>query len=319
MDILGFIGGLSFFLFGMNVMETGLKNISGDKIKNTLTRISGNTFKGVTAGIIITAVIQSSSAVTVSLIGLCEAELLSFFNSIPIIIGANIGTSVTAWIISLSVLSADNFIFKILTPSTLCTFAGFIGVFFIILSKNNKRIGTGLIMTGFSLIMNGINSMSSAMENIADTSVFKSFLSLLNNPFSALLFGIIMTAVIQSSSASVGILQSLCAADAFTIYNVTPIILGQNIGTCITSVIASIGGSKESKKICIFHIIFNLAGSVLWFIGLIIVNRFISLNRSVSSVDIAVIHTAFNLSTGVIFSVLHRNFLSRLKFSSEFN
>lgn len=301
MDLLGFIGGLSFFLFGMNVMETGLRDISGDKIKDIMIKISESKFKGIVFGTIITAIVQSSSAVTVSLIGLCEAELISFTQSVPIIMGANIGTSVTAWII---LLSGKSFWLK---PSALCPVSGLIGVFFIILCKNNKRLGSGMIMIGFSLLMSGIESMSSATENFTNLNLFRNIISVLNNPFIGIGIGIIMTAVIQSSSASVGILQSLSVTGALSIYNAVPVILGQNIGTCITAVLACISGSKESKKICGFHILFNIAGSFIWFTVLLIINNFVSLNYPISSTGIAMVHTVFNMSTTILFTFIPLN------------
>lgn len=297
MDILGFIGGLSFFLFGINVMETGLKNLSGDKIKNLLLNVSESNLKGIAFGTGITALIQSSSAVTVSLIGLAEAEFLNFSQSSAIIMGANIGTCVTAWIISLSAIESNRFLIHLFNPSALSPVIGFIGIFFIILSKKIKRQNTGLIMIGFSLVMSGITSMSLSMENIADTDKFSDFVNLFKNPFFAIIFGTILTAVIQSSSASIGILQSLCNTGAISFSSAVPIILGQNIGTCITAVIACLGSGKEARKICFFQILFNVSGSAVWMLGYFVILNFINPNINISPIGISVIHTLFNLST----------------------
>lgn len=297
MNFLGFIGGLSFFLFGMNIMETGLKNISGNSIERIIKSVSGNPIKGVLLGTFVTAAVQSSSAVTVSLIGMAEAELISFSEAVFIIMGANIGTSATAWIISLSQLDGGNIILKTLNISTLYPVAGFIGVLFIILSKNNKRYNTGLFLAGFSLLMSGIKSMSSAMENIVNLNYFNNIIKIINNPFSGIIIGAVLTAVIQSSSASIGILQSLSAAGSISVFSAVPIILGINIGTCATAVIACVSGSVISKKICAFHIMFNLAGSALWMAGFFIISAFYDLNINVSAFGISALHTIFNIST----------------------
>lgn len=298
MDFLGFIGGLSFFLFGMNVMESGLRSLSGDKIKDIILKISGNSFKGIFLGALVTAVVQSSSAVTVSLIGLCEAEFISFYQSVPIIMGANIGTSATAWIVALTGTKSDIFLIKIFSTSTLSPIIGLLGVALIFSKKNNRFQNIGFIMMGFSLLISGIGIMSSAMESIADIQFFKN--SFFNNPLSGLALGAVITAVIQSSSAGIGILQSLAFSGAVNCYTAVPIILGQNIGTCVTTLIACVSGSKESKKISAFHIIFNIFGSALWLTGFLIINNFINLNFSISAVEIAVVHTLFNLSTTFI-------------------
>ena len=300
MNYLGFMGGLSFFLFGMSIMETGLENISGNKIKKTIKSISDNPIKGVLIGTAVTAVIQSSSAVTVSVIGISEAGLIAFSQAVFIIMGANIGTSVTAWMISLSGLSSDNILLKILNTSNLYPVTGFIGVLFIILPKNNKMNNSGFIMVGFSLLISGIESMSSTMEQFSNSNSFNCFIELLNNPLLSFIIGIFFTAVIQSSSASIGILQSLAATGSISVKASIPFILGINIGTCATAVLACASGSSESKKICAFHIIFNLTGSFIWLIGFYIISSFYSLDTSASAAGISAIHTAFNISTTAI-------------------
>ena len=300
MNFFGFIGGLSFFLFGMNIMETGLKRLSGNKIKNIIKSVSGNPIKGVFLGTVITAAVQSSSAVTVSLIGMAEAELLSLSGAVFIIMGANIGTSATAWIISLSQLSGGSIILKTLNISTLCPVAGFIGVLFIILSKNNKRSNIGLILVGFSLLMSGIKSMSSAMENIVNLNYFNNIINIFNNPISGIVIGAVLSAVIQSSSASIGILQSLSQTGSISVTAAVPIILGTNIGTCATAVLACVSGSSVSKKICAFHIFFNLAGALVWMAGFLIIKTFYDLNININPVGISALHTIFNISTTAI-------------------
>ncbi|MCH5303685.1 MAG: Na/Pi cotransporter family protein [Ruminococcus sp.] len=300
MDILGFIGGLSFFLFGINVMETGLKNLSGDKISDVLLKVSDSSVKGIVLGAGITAFLQSSSAVTVSLIGIVEAGILDFSKSTSIIMGANIGTSVTAWIISTSGIESDRFLIHILNPSTLSPVIGLVGVFFIILSKKIRNQNTGYIMIGFSLLMSGISSMSLAMENITDLNAYTKLMTLFQNPFFGIIFGIVLTAVIQSSSASIGILQSISISSGISCSSAIPIILGQNIGTCITAVIACVGSSKEAKKICVFHILFNVIGSAVWMIGYFIAKLFLNLDMNISSVTISILHTLFNLSSVMI-------------------
>lgn len=297
MKLLGFIGGLSFFLFGMNIMETGLKRISGNKIKNKLKNVSNNPIKGVIFGTIITAIAQSSSAVSVSLIGMSEAGLITFSQSVYIIMGANIGTSATAWIISLSDLSGKIVFLKLLNISTLYPVIDFIGVMFIILSKNYKKNNAGQIMVGFSLLMSAIEIMSSAMESIVNLSFFNNFIKTINNPFWGVLIGLFLSAVIQSSSASIGILQSLSQTASISVSAAVPIILGTNIGTCATALLACISGSSESKKICAFHIIFNLSGSFLWLIGFFIISGIYNLNININSLGISAIHTLFNIST----------------------
>ena len=297
MNFFGFIGGLSFFLFGMNIMETGLRRYSGNKFKNTIKSVSNNPVKGVILGTIITAAVQSSSAVTVSLIGMSEAGLINFSQALYIVMGANIGTSATAWIISLSDISSKIVFLKILNISTLYPIIGFIGVMFIILSKNYKRNNAGQIMVGFSLLMSEIESMSSAMENIVDLSYFNNFIKTINNPFWGIIIGLCLTSVIQSSSAVIGILQSLSSSGSITVFNAVPIIIGTNIGTCATAVLACVSGSSDSKKICAFHVIFNLSGSILWLIGFFIISGVYNLNININSIGISAVHTLFNIST----------------------
>lgn len=289
MNFLIFIGGLGFFLFGLNVTEVGLRELAGDKIKTVLRRACSTPLKGAAVGCVVTAVLQSSSSVTVMLIGLVEAEIIEVGSTFGVIIGANVGTSATAWIIALCGKSA--FGFESLYPVLIL-----VGSIFIILIKNNKLKKLGLISAGLSLLIAGMRDMSAAVVPLIDSRVF----SALNNPLTGLLTGILVTAVIQSSSASVGILQAVSTAGALSLDMAIPIVIGQNLGTCVTALIACIGASKSAKKIALTHLGFNGFGLIIWGGLFFLFRNIFSFDYAVSPIGIAVIHTLFNLINAII-------------------
>lgn len=289
MNFLIFIGGLGFFLFGLNVTEVGLRELAGDKIKTVLRRACSTPLKGAAVGCVVTAVLQSSSSVTVMLIGLVEAEIIEVGSTFGVIIGANVGTSATAWIIALCGKSA--FGFESLYPVLIL-----VGSIFIILIKNNKLKKLGLIPAGLSLLIAGMRDMSAAVVPLIDSRVF----SALNNPLTGLLTGILVTAVIQSSSASVGILQAVSTAGALSLDMAIPTVIGQNLGTCVTALIACIGASKSAKKIALTHLGFNGFGLIIWGGLFFLFRNIFSFDYAVSPIGIAVIHTLFNLINAII-------------------
>lgn len=287
MQILSFLGGLTFFLFGMSVMERGLGELGGGRLQKILARIDGKPLRGVILGVGATTVVQSSSATTVSVVGLVDAELMSLSTAFPVIIGANIGTSATAWI-----LGAVGLELNILK---LFPIVGLVGTAIIILLKNKTELGYTL--SGFALILAGMDDMSAAALPLAGSEIL---LTAGDSPFLGLLSGTLLTAIIQSSSASVGILQVLCASGQVALKGAIPIILGQNIGTCVTALISCAGRSKNAKKTALMHLGFNLGGGALWLLLYFIFGRFIP-DIPISPVGIAAIHTVFNLSTGTVF------------------
>ena len=282
-----------FFLFGMNVTETGLGNVSGKKLE----KFVSSPLKGVLFGAGVTAVLQSSSAVTVMLVGAVDAGIIRLRNAYAIIMGANIGTSVTAWIVSLSGMEMS--LFNRINPINFYPVLGLVGIGFIILSKNINLYSAGMVLVGFTLIMSGMGSMSGAVEPLRENESFVTFLTGFNNPLLGILLGAAFTAVIQSSSAAIGILQALAGTGSVTLLNAVPIILGQNIGTCVTAGIAAAGAGRNARRVALFHLMFNVAGAAVWAAAFYIVRGFLP-DTAVSASDIALIHTVFNVSTVMI-------------------
>ena len=305
-----FITGLVFFLFGMSVIETGFGNLSEKRLSAKIESVGKNPIKGVLLGTAITAVLQSSSAVTVMLVGAVDAGIIKLKNSLGIIMGANIGTSVTAWIISLSGIKLS--FFNIINPINLYPILGLAGIGFIILSKNINRYSIGMIMVGFTLIMSGMGSMSSAVEPLKNNEKFIGFLTGFNSPLLGIISGAAVTAVMQSSSASIGILQALSGTGSVTLNAAIPIILGQNIGTCITAGIAAVGAGKNAKRVAAFHLLFNVSGAVIWTVVFYLIRGFLPY-CTIEAGDIALIHTLFNVtSTGIMLPIIQ---LTKIKSS----
>ena len=301
------LGGLALFLFGMHEMSAGLEKVSGGTLEKTLEKFTSNIFKALLLGIVVTSIIQSSSATTVLVIGLVNSRLLNLRQAIGVMMGANIGTTITGQITRLIDLDSSNVgpILKFCTPQVLAPFVAIIGIFLIMACKSKKKKIVGQIAMGFSVLFTGLISMSNSVAPLAKSETFLNILSSFSNiPILGLLAGMIVTAIIQSSSASVGMLQALSATGALTFSATYPIILGQNIGTCVTSVISSIGTSKNAKRAAAVHVYFNIIGSVIFMIGLFTIHSFGLLshlwNETVNSGIIANFHTIFNVVTSLI-------------------
>ena len=285
-------------------MGEQLKLFSGGRLQKLFGRMTDKTYKGVLLGCGITALIQSSSAVTVMTVGFVNSKMMTLSRAIAVIMGANIGTTITAWILSLTGISSDNIFISMLKPSFFAPIIAIIGVFIFMFSKKEKRQNIGGIMVGFSVLMMGMTFMSDAMSSFADNPALSDFLLKLSHPLSGILAGALLTAVIQSSSASVGILQALSTTGCITFSEAFPIILGQNIGTCVTAVISAFGADKNGKRTAMAHLYFNIIGvtivSVLYYLSDAVLN-FGFKNMPVNASEIAVIHSAFNIfSTAVL-------------------
>lgn len=285
-------------------MGEQLKQFSGGRLQKLFGRMTDKTYKGVLLGCGITALVQSSSAVTVMTVGFVNSKMMTLSRAIAVIMGANIGTTITAWILSLTGISSDNIFISMLKPSFFAPIIAIIGVFIFMFSKKEKRQNIGGIMIGFSVLMMGMTFMSDAMSAFADNPALSDFLLKLSHPLSGILAGALLTALIQSSSASVGILQALSTAGCITFAEAFPIILGQNIGTCVTAVISAFGTDKNGKRTAMAHLYFNIIGvitvSVLYYLSDAILN-FNLKNIPVNASEIAIIHSAFNIfSTAVL-------------------
>ena len=295
--IITLLGGLSLFLFGMDTMGKALERQAGGKLQTILAKMSSNVFKGFLLGAAVTAVIQSSSATTVMVVGFVNSGIMTLKQAVGVIMGSNVGTTVTAWILSLSGLEGDSFLIKFFKPSTLAPLIGIIGIV-LYMGRSEKKKGIGTICLGFMALMTGMDLMSSSMSFLKTESWFADLMISFTNPIVGILFGAVLTAVIQSSSASVGILQGLCVTGAVTYGAAIPIILGQNIGTCVTAMMGAIGANRNARRTAMVHLLFNVVGVVMFVVlfyglGLFIDWKF--LGDSVQAWDISVIHTGFNL------------------------
>lgn len=297
-DVLNLIGGLCLFLFGMTLMGQALERRAGNKLKTLLGRMTTNRFAGLLTGLAVTAVIQSSSATTVMVVGFVNSGLMTLRQSINVIMGANIGTTVTAWILSLAGISSDNYLIRLFKPSSFTPVLALIGIILLMLSKSSKKKDTGMILLSFATLMYGMETMSGAVSGLRDLPEFQNLFVAFTNPVLGVLAGAILTAIIQSSSASVGILQALASTGAVTYGAVIPIIMGQNIGTCITAIISAIGANKNAKRAALVHLSFNVIGTVVWLIVFCTVKTVIALaiiGESASLMGIALCHSVFNI------------------------
>ena len=302
-SVISLLGGLALFLYGMNVMSDGLEKIAGGKLEFVLKKMTSNVFKSLAFGAFVTMVIQSSSALTVMLVGLVNSGVMSLSGSIGVIMGSNIGTTFTAWILSLTGIEGSNIIVRLLKPESFSPVLAFIGVLLIIFSKKIRRRDIGLIFIGFALLMYGMEFMSGAVEPLRDMPQFSKILTVFQNPVLGVIVGAVFTGIIQSSSASVGILQALSLTGSVTYAAAIPIIMGQNIGTCITPVISSIGAGKNAKRVAAVHVLFNIIGTIICLTVYYILNsilRFSFNYQSVTPVSIAIIHSLFNVVTTFI-------------------
>ena len=305
MDIFGIltmVGGLAMFLYGMSVMGSGLEKMSGGKLEKILESLTSNPIKAVLLGAGVTAVIQSSSATTVMVVGFVNSGIMKLSQAIGIIMGANIGTTITSWLLSLTGIESSNFFLRMLKPSSFSPILAIIGVILYMSGKEKKK-DIGEIMVGFAVLMFGMETMSGAVEPLADVPEFTNVLTMFHNPILGVLVGAGLTAIIQSSSASVGILQALSVTGAFTYGSVIPIILGQNIGTCVTAMISAVGANKAARRTAFVHLYFNIIGAILFLTAFYILNaifHFEFVTETVGVAGIALIHSIFNLVTTLV-------------------
>ena len=305
MDIFGvltMVGGLAMFLYGMSVMGGGLEKMSGGKLEKILESLTSNPLKAVLLGAGVTAVIQSSSATTVMVVGFVNSGIMKLSQAIGIIMGANIGTTVTSWLLSLTGIESSNFFLRMLKPSSFSPLLAMIGVI-LYMSGKEKRKDIGEILVGFAVLMFGMETMSGAVEPLAEVPEFTNVLTMFSNPILGVVVGAGLTAIIQSSSASVGILQALSVTGAFTYGSVIPIILGQNIGTCVTAMISAVGANKAAKRTAFVHLYFNIIGATLFLTVFSIANavfHFEFVTETVGVAGIALIHSIFNIVTTIV-------------------
>lgn len=302
-NLISLFGGLALFLFGMNTMSGNLEKTAGGKLEKILKVMTDKPLKALLLGTAITATIQSSSAVTVMLVGLVNSGIMQLNQAIGVIMGSNIGTTVTAWILSLAGIDSNNFLVNLLKPSSFAPIVAFIGILMTMTSKKNRTKDIGGICLGFAILMFGMEMMSTAMEPLAEMEGFRNLMVMFNNPILGVLLGIVLTAVIQSSSAAIGILQALSLTGAISYGMAIPIIMGQNIGTCITALLSSIGVSKNAKRVAAVHVYFNLIGTALllsaFYVSDIIFD-FAFTGSSIEPAGIAIIHSIFNVATTII-------------------
>ncbi|MDO5144939.1 MAG: Na/Pi cotransporter family protein [bacterium] len=297
-DGLTLIGGLSLFLFGMSLMGEALEKRAGGSLKALLGKLTTGKLAGLMTGLGVTAIIQSSSATTVMVVGFVNSGLMSLRQAINVIMGANVGTTVTAWILSLSGLESSNVLVRLLKPSSFTPILALCGVVLYMTAKNSRRKDTGLILLGFATLMFGMETMSGAVAGLRDVPEFANILLMFSNPLLGVAAGAVLTAVIQSSSASVGILQALCSTGQVTIGAAIPIIMGQNIGTCVTAMLSSVGANRSARRAAIVHLCFNIIGTLVWlavFCALDQVFAFTFTGLPANQMSIAVIHSVFNV------------------------
>lgn len=298
-DVLTLVGGLCLFLFGMSIMGDALERRAGSSLKKVLARLTKNKIAGFLTGLGVTAVIQSSSATTVMVVGFVNSGVMTLRQSIGVIMGANIGTTVTAWILSLGGISGDNMFLQLLKPTSFTPVLALLGTALLMFGKTSKKKDTGTILLGFATLMFGMDTMSSAVSGLADVPAFQNLFLLFKNPILGVLVGAILTAIIQSSSASVGILQALSATGQVSYGAAIPIIMGQNIGTCITAILSSFGTNKNAKRAAIVHLSFNVLGTIVWLSVFSIISMVFKpmiLDTSASYFGIAVAHSIFNIA-----------------------
>ena len=298
-DILTLIGGLCLFLFGMNIMGQALERRAGSGVRNLLEKLTSKWYTGLLTGLAVTAVIQSSSATTVMVVGFVNSGVMKLRHAINVIMGANIGTTVTAWILSLAGIEGDNLFVKLLKPTSFTPVLAVLGIVMTMFLKSNKSKDTGTILLGFATLMFGMDTMSNAVEGLANVPEFRNLFLLFENPILGVVVGAVVTAIIQSSSASVGILQALSATGKVSIGATVPIIMGQNIGTCITAMLSSFGANRNAKRAATVHLVFNIIGTVAM-LGVFSVVRYVFapafLQASSNRLSIAIVHTIFNVA-----------------------
>ena len=265
-SVLNLVGGLALFLYGMNLLGDSLEKLSGGKLESILEKLTAKPIMAVLLGAGVTAAIQSSSATTVMVVGFVNSGIMKLRQAVYIIMGANIGTTATSWILSLSGLESDSLLVSLFKPTTFSPLLAFIGIVFLMFSKKEKKHNIGGLLIGFAILMTGMEGMSNAVSGLKDIPGFTDLFTMFSNPILGMILGAVLTAIIQSSSASVGILQALCATGAVNFSAAIPIIMGQNIGTCVTALISSIGAKKNAKRAAFVHLYFNIIGTILFMI-----------------------------------------------------
>lgn len=315
-DLLTMIGGLALFLYGMHMLSEGLEKLSGGRLERVLESMTDSRWKAVLLGVGVTAVIQSSSATTVMVVGFVNSGIMKLSQAIGIIMGANVGTTITSWLLSLTGLESDNILLKLVKPSSFSPILAIIGVIFIMFLRNAKKRDIGGILLGFAILMIGMDTMSGAMKPLSKNPAFTGLFTMFSNPILGLAVGALLTAIIQSSSASVGILQALCATGTVTYASAVPIILGQNIGTCVTAMMSGVGAGRNAKRAATVHLMFNVIGVIIFMAAFYFLNfiiRFDFMSEAANGAGIAFIHTGFNVLATIVL-LPFANLLERLSF-----
>lgn len=302
-NVLAMISGIAFLLFGMHVMNEGLTKASGGKLEQILEKLTSNKLYAVLLGAGVTAIIQSSAATTVMVVGFVNSGIMKLTQAIGVIMGANVGTTITAWILSMTGIQGDNFWIQMLKPESFSPILALAGIILLMFSKKEKHHNVGNILLGFSVLMFGMSTMSQAVAPLADIPEFRNVLAQFNNPFLGVIAGTLLTAVIQSSSASVGILQALCVTGMVDYRMAIPIIMGQNIGTCITALLSSVGANKNAKRAALIHLYFNILGATVFLIVFYTANAFLQfsfMDMAANAFGIALIHSVYNIFATVV-------------------
>lgn len=308
-QVITLLGGLALFLFGMDIMGKSLEQQAGGKLQTILAKMSSTVFRGFLLGVAATAVIQSSSATTVMVVGFVNSGIMLLEQAVGVIMGANVGTTVTSWILSLTALEGDSLLVQLFKPTTLAPLVGIAGIVLYLFINKEKAKGIGSIMLGFLALMTGMDIMSDAMAFLKNEAWFAQLMVSFSNPILGIFMGAVLTAVIQSSSASVGILQGLCSTGAISMGTALPIILGQNIGTCVTALLSTAGANRNARRSAMIHLYFNILGVALFafvFYGIGAIFPWAFLQNTASVVDIALIHTGFNLTTTLVILPLNK-------------
>lgn len=313
-NLLTMAGGLALFLYGMHLLSEGLEKLSGGRLERILENLTNNRIKAVLLGAGVTAVIQSSSATTVMVVGFVNSGIMKLSQAIGIIMGANVGTTITSWLLSLTGIESDNFFLQLAKPTSFSPVLAVIGVIFIMFLKSGKKRDLGSILVGFAILMTGMDTMSSAMKPLSEVPWFTGVFTMFTNPLLGLIVGALITAVIQSSSASVGILQALCASGSIRYAAAVPIILGQNIGTCATAMMSGVGAGKNARRASIVHLLFNVIGTVIFMVVFYTLNaifHFAFLQDAADGAGIALVHTGFNVIATLVL-LPFANYLEKL-------
>lgn len=302
-DVLSMVGGLALFLYGMHIMGDALAKMSGGKLEKVLERLTSNKWSAVLLGAGVTAVIQSSGATTVMVVGFVNSGIMKLNQAVGIIMGANIGTTATSWLLSLSGIDGGSFFLQMLKPTSFTPILAVIGAILVVFCKSEKKHNIGTILLGFAILMYGMTAMSSAVEPLKDVPQFTQILTKFENPLLGVIAGFVLTTIMQSSSVSVGILQALCSTGAVSYALALPIIMGQNIGSCTTAMLSSVGASKDAKRAAAVHFYFNVIGTVVFMLVFYISNAFVHyafLPQAANEVGIATIHSIFNIAATIV-------------------